>query len=227
MMFLSHIVVTVIAVMNTKWIVSQAQSTTDDDVEQCSNQTNFLNIDTELYSLYPRNVSCQSSTDTYCAIDFNSVAGVEGYKRRCYELQGRIGLFNWTNFGPHIDADCSPYTADLFSFTNDPICLGTTCARDFAMQQLPSYRLDELGIVWCGYIYEVFGFNSTTTAMTTGDADRSWAHITISIVAVAVAVSLLYCIHRFLGAANVFLWELANEWQHPKRVYVHFVAIHK
>jgi hypothetical protein len=210
MLLLSHIVVTVIAVMNTKWIVScHAQSTTDDnDVEQCSNQTNFLNIDTELYSLYPRNVSCANSSvtnelvknDTLCTIDFNSVAGVEDYSRRCYELQGRIVLFNWTN----VDTDCinaddsTIIPVDRFSFTNDPLCLGTTCSRDFAMQQLPSYRLDELGIVRCAYKHDGFEFNSTTsdadrnaTAMTTSDADRSWTHITISIVAVAVAVSLL------------------------------------
>jgi hypothetical protein len=196
-MFLSHIVVTVIAVLNTKWIVScHAQSTTDDDDEQCSNQTNFLNSDTELYSLYPRNVSCAKSSvtnefvknDTLCTIDFNFVAGVEDYSRRCYELQGRIVLFNWTN----VDTDCinaddsTIVPVDRFSFTNDPKCLGTTCSRDFAMQQLPSYRLDELGIVRCAYKHDVFEFNSTTS-----DADRSWAHIKISIVAVVVAVSLL------------------------------------
>jgi hypothetical protein len=204
-MFLSHIVVSIITVLNTKWIVSHAQSTAADDAEQCSNQTFFLDMDTDLDSLYPRNVSCANSSvtnDTRCIIDFNYVAGVEGYKRRCYELQGRIVVFNWTNFGPHIDADCSPYTADLFSFTNDPKCVGATCSRDFEWTQLPSYRLDELGIVWCGYIYEVFGINSTTTAMTTSDADRSWAHITISIVAVAVAVSLLIIIRSRLCMAH-------------------------
>jgi hypothetical protein len=196
MLLLSRIVVTIITVLNTKWIVScHAQSTTADDVEQCSNQTNFLNSDTDLDSLYPRNVSCAKSSvtnDTLCTIDFNSVTGVEDYSRRCYELQGRIVLFNWTNFGPNVDATClnNTITQDYFSFTNDPKCLGTTCSRDFALRQLPSYRLDELGIIRCAYIYDVFEFNSTTT-MTTSDADRSWAHITISIVAVAVAVSLL------------------------------------
>jgi hypothetical protein len=199
-MLLSHIVVTIITVLNTKWIVScHAQSTTADDVEQCINQTNFLNYnDMELYSLYPRNVSCANSSvtnDTRCTIDFNSVAGVEDYKRRCYELQGRIVVFNWTN----VDADCingddsTIVPVDYFSFTNDPKCLGVTCSRDFALQQLPSNRLDELGIVFCAYKHDVFEFNSTATAMTTSDADRSWAHITISIVvaAVAVAASLL------------------------------------
>jgi hypothetical protein len=190
-MLLSHIVVTVIAVLNTKWIVScHAQSTTaDDNAEQCSNQTNFLNSDTELDSLYPRNVSCANSSvtnDTRCIIDFNSVAGVADYSRRCYELQGRIVLFNWTNAICINRDDSTIVPVDYFSFTNDPKCLGVTCSRDFALRQLPSNRLDELGIVFCAYMYDVFEFN-------TSDADRSWAHITISIVALAaaVAVSLL------------------------------------
>jgi hypothetical protein len=188
-MLLSHIVVTFITVLNTKWIVSHAQSTSDDNAEQCVNQTRILNSDTELYSLYPRNVSCQSSdiNDTLCTIDFNSVDGVEDYSRRCYELQGRIVLFNWTNFAPDIGAECNAtFSADHFSFTNDPKCVGSKCPRDFAWAQVPSYRLDELGITSCGYKYEAFEFNSTAS-----DADRSWAHITISIVAVAVAASLL------------------------------------
>jgi hypothetical protein len=192
MLLLSHIVVTVIAVLNTKWIVScHAQSTTDDNA--CINQNEILNSDTELDSLYPRNVSCANSfvtnefvkNDTLCTIDFNSVAGVEDYSRRCYELQGRIVLFNWTNFAPDIDVECyqTTYKADHFSFTNDPKCLGSKCSRDFASWELPRNRLDELGITTCGYKSDAFE--------TASDADRSWTHITISIVAVAVAVSLL------------------------------------
>jgi hypothetical protein len=99
-MLLSRMVVTVIAVLATNILVIHAQSTTTNETdEQCVIENEILFNDTKLTSLYPRNVSCQSSTDNFCIVDFASVAGVDEYKRRCYELQGRIVLYKYGNKG--------------------------------------------------------------------------------------------------------------------------------
>jgi hypothetical protein len=187
-MFLSHIVVAFITVLNTNILVVHAQSTTTNETdEQCVIENEILFNDTKLNSLYPRNVSCQSSTDTYCAIDFDNVNGVDDYKRRCYELLGRIVLYKYGNNGQvGIVNECvdTTITQDFFFFTNDPLCLGTNCSDDFVLRQFPHSRLDDLGIdPPCGY---GIGFLRSTS-----DANRRWTYIATSIVAVAVAVSLM------------------------------------
>jgi hypothetical protein len=160
MVLLSHFIVTVIAVLATNILVIHAQSTTTNDDEQCVIENEILFNDTKLNSLYPRNVSCQSSTDNICIIDFASVAGVDDYKRRCYELQGRIVLYKYGNKGLEggVEAGCTDttITPDFFSFTNDPLCLGTNCSDGFAIGQIPGYRLDDLGIDTCGYVIGFF-----------------------------------------------------------------------
>jgi hypothetical protein len=120
MMLLSRMFVTFIAVLATNILVIHAQSTTTNETDaQCEMQTEILFNDTKLNSLYPRNVSCQSTTDNFCIIDFASVAGVDDYKRRCYELQGRFVLYNYGNkghVGVEIKCDDTTIKPDLFSF---------------------------------------------------------------------------------------------------------------
>jgi hypothetical protein len=167
MVFLYRIVVTVIAVWSSKLIVSYAQTVTDiepwtTDDEQCVMQNEILFNDTILNSFYPRNVSCQSSNDTYCAIDFNNVNGVDEYYSRCYELQGRIVYINKFNTDPApcnvSDSENRTITvlSDTFSLTNEPLCLGANCTRDAAWSTSDLFdRLDELGIVACSYSVNV------------------------------------------------------------------------
>jgi hypothetical protein len=156
-------VVTVIAVLASKLILSYAQTVTNIEPwttndEQCVLQNEILFNDTILNSLFPRNVSCQSSNDTYCAIDFDNVNGVDEYYSRCYELQGRIVIINAFNTDPApcnvSDSENRTITvpSDTFSFTNEPFCVGANCTRDAAWPTSDqSDRLDELGIVACLY----------------------------------------------------------------------------
>jgi hypothetical protein len=182
MVFLCRNVVTVIAVLASKLIVSYAQAdiqtepwTTDD--EQCVLQNEILFNDTILNSLFPRNVSCQSSNDTYCAIDFDTVNGVDEYYSRCFELQGRIVFVNVINTDPapcnvsYAEDHIAAFASDTFSLTNEPFCLGVNCTRDAIWPTSDLFdRLAELGILTCSLtstdIFVNTGFSGLCAAET-------------------------------------------------------------
>jgi hypothetical protein len=140
MMLPSQILAIVVLTINV--MLSHAQWAWATDDTQCDMENVILFNDTKLSNLHPRNASCQSTNDTYCTIDFNNVTGVDEYYQRCYELQGRIILFN-------IDAKCNVaedvnstnITTKYFSYKNEPLCWGSKCSLDEAYQQTD---LDEL-----------------------------------------------------------------------------------
>jgi hypothetical protein len=120
-----------IAVFNTNVKLSHAWSwwnTTTIDYEQCEIENQIFINDTELNRLYPRNATCQSGNATNCVVDFATVAGVDEYYSRCYELQGRVML---TNSDLHCNniyiVNGTKATTTFSSFTNYPMCLGLSC----------------------------------------------------------------------------------------------------
>jgi hypothetical protein len=144
MMLPSQILAIVVLTINV--IVSHALWATNDT--QCDVEKEILFNDTELNSLYPRNVSCQSTNDTYCAIDFDNVTGVDEYYKRCYELQGRIILFNIeAKCNVAEDVNSTNITMQYYSYKNDPLCLGSNCSLYEAYQQTDvDDRVVELGV---------------------------------------------------------------------------------
>jgi hypothetical protein len=81
----SQILAIVILMKNV--IVSHALWATDDT--QCDMENETMFNDTELSNLYPRNVSCQSSNDTYCTSDFDNVTGADEYYERLLRTMNR------------------------------------------------------------------------------------------------------------------------------------------
>jgi hypothetical protein len=75
MMLPSQILSIVVLMIN--FIVSHVLWATDDT--QCDMENDILFNDKELSNLYPRNVSCQPSNDTYCTVDFDNVTGADEY----------------------------------------------------------------------------------------------------------------------------------------------------
>jgi hypothetical protein len=130
MVLLSRILAFV-AVFNTNVILSHAWSPWDNtttDFDRCEIENQIFINDTELNRLYPRNATCQSGNATNCVVDFSTVAGVDEYYSRCYELQGRVML---TNSDSHCNniyiVNGTKATTTFSSFTNYPMCLGLSC----------------------------------------------------------------------------------------------------
>jgi hypothetical protein len=128
MVLLSRILAFVAVFINTNVILSHAWSPWDNtiDFDRCEIENQIFINDTELNRLYPRNVTCQSGNATHCVVDFDTVAGVDEYYSRCYELQGRIML---TNGDSHCNNTYNRHgtNATTTSFTNYPMCLGLSC----------------------------------------------------------------------------------------------------
>jgi hypothetical protein len=166
MMFPSSLLVAFIAFFHTNSVVSQLEYFDSARIayndEQCRIENKILQNDTELSRLYPRNVSCDDGDDdgTDCAIDIDYVTGVDEYHMRCYQLRGRISLVNieqTESCNSTNGENGTIVTTNPFSFTNDPLCLGSNCSRDTAYQQhFQSDRTNELLGSTCPYKMRVF-----------------------------------------------------------------------
>jgi hypothetical protein len=81
----SQILAIVILMINV--IVSHALWATDD--AQCDMENDIVFNDKKLSNLYPRNVHCQSSNNTYCNIDFDNITGADEYYERLLRTMNR------------------------------------------------------------------------------------------------------------------------------------------
>jgi hypothetical protein len=77
-------------------------------------------------------------------IDFDTLAGtIEQYYCRCYEAGGQMYLFNTQATCNEIGNTTNTY---LYSYTNEPICLGADCTKNDVYIQYTNRgnRLEEL-----------------------------------------------------------------------------------